>query len=223
MDFNAEKEQFQNIVRASEWRRRKIAHEHVLVEDLPSFLDPEHTWIDLRAHIGRETLVYPGCVIMGESVIGKRCVIFPHTTVVNVQTGDEVTLGLPHLKNAKIGARSVIGSMAELNRAELGAGVMAVHHSYVGDTTLGEKCNVGAGFVTANYDGVKKHRTTFGPGSFLGVNASTIAPNEFPEGTQIAAGSTIPAYLKNVRAVPPFSVIISRVREVVIKARKMIS
>ena len=122
MDFNAEKERFQSIVRASEWRRRKIAQERVAVEDLPSFLDPEHTWVDLRARIGRETLVYPGCVIMGESVIGKRCVIFPHTTLVNVQTGDEVTLGLPHLKNARIGVGSVIGGTAELNRVELGAG-----------------------------------------------------------------------------------------------------
>lgn len=209
----------ENLCRATEWLEERNTGD---ADHLPRFIDAEHTWVDRRASIGAGTIVFPYCVIMGESSVGRSCVIFPHTILLNVQAGDEVTLGVPHQKNSQVGDECVIGSMAEFNRASFGRGSHAVHNSYLGDAALGAGSNVGAGFITANYDGKKKQRTSFGDGSFLGVNATVVAPNEFPDGTQIAAGSTIIANLKRARFIPPFSIIISRAKEIVIRARKLL-
>lgn len=189
--------------------------------DIPVF----HTlgkdvWIDERAEIGGGTIIFPGCKILGPSKIGKRCILYPNTLLLNTTIGDETIIALPILKNSTIGNRCVIGGTAELNRTVLGNRVNMVHHGYLGDAMVGDDSNIGAGAITANYDGKQKNKTVFGRKTFLGVNANIIAPNGLPDGTLIAAGSTIPANIANVRAIPPFSMLVARIKEVIIKARK---
>lgn len=229
MTYKNAKDLYVNLVSAEDWWEYMIANRLFTREGTPYFLAPGHTWIDRRARIGANTVVFPGCVIMGYVAIGKNCVImsgstligeeiteeerasgksemrlgdnclvYPNTTLLNVEAGDGVTLGLPHQKNSKIGDKSVIGALAEFNRSILGKNVKDVHNSYLGDATVGDGSNIGAGTITANFDGKNKHKTIFGPNCSTGVNTSIIAPNEFPEGTSIAAGSLIIANIKNV-------------------------
>jgi len=218
-----------SLLTAQEWWRLKL--QKIPIGDMPIFVKREvsNTFVDERAEIGRGTIIFPNCSIMGKVVIGKNCVIMPgatligeeiteeekangktemrlgdnclvcpNATLLNVEAGDGVTLGLPHQKNSKIGDGSVIGALAEFNRSEFGKDGKNVHNSYSGDTKWGDGYNVGAGTVIANYDGNNKHKTVFGPNCSTGVNTSIIAPNEFPEGIQIAAGSLIIANIKNV-------------------------
>jgi len=230
-------------VSARVWMRSKLeAHR---MEDLPKFLDVDATWVDERANIGAGTLIFPGCSIEGEVTVGKRCRIlsgariissksmaqegYPKKTVigddceiwpgtyVNVEAEDGVTLGLPHIKNSRIGRGSVVGALAELNRVVMGKLCKAAHNCYLGDTVLGDESNVGAGFITANFDGTKKYKTVFGRECFLGVNASSVAPNGYPEGTTIAAGSTIPKNFTAHRPFGPFSLLLSRMKKVSVK------
>jgi bifunctional UDP-N-acetylglucosamine pyrophosphorylase/glucosamine-1-phosphate N-acetyltransferase len=147
---------------------------------------------------------------MGEKTnIGKHCVIWPNTIIINIKTGDNVTLGLPILKDSQLDDGSATGATAELNRAKLGRRVKDFHHSYLGDAEVGDDSNIGAGTITANYDGINKNKTVLGPGTFTGINSNIIAPNELPEGSYIAAGATVTKNLKERRRLPPFSLIFS--------------
>jgi len=182
-----------------------------------------------RVTIGKNCVIMPGSALIGEEItkeekakgkmemrLGSGCLVYPHTTLLNVEAGDGVTLGLPHQKNSKIGNGTVIGALAELNRSVLGKNVKDVHHSYLGDATVGDDSNIGAGTITANYDGKNKHKTVFGPNCSTGINTNIIAPNEFPEGTSIAAGSVVLANLKNMMNIPPFSWIFSLVLKTIV-------
>jgi bifunctional UDP-N-acetylglucosamine pyrophosphorylase/glucosamine-1-phosphate N-acetyltransferase len=101
-----------------------------------------------------------------------------------------------------------VGNFVELKNTELGAGTKSMHLAYLGDSTIGEKVNIGAGTITCNYDGHKKHRTAIGDGAFVGSNSTLIAPVEIGEGSYIAAGSVI-----NMK-VPPKSLGVGRARQV---------
>ena len=220
MDQNETAYLFSALMTAREWVRVKQQTRNI--RDIPYFRDPDNTWVDERAEIGAGTRVFPGCVIMGETVIGKNCVIWPHAVIFNVKTEDNVTIALPHLKNCAIGRGSVVGSLAELNRTELGKEVKMQHHGYLGDTTVGDGSNIGAGTITANYDGKNKHKTVLGTGSSTGVHTTLIAPNKLPEGVYIAAHSVVPASAndKIEGGIPPFSLLISRVKELICKSLK---
>jgi len=92
---------------------------------------------------------------------------------------------------AHLGHGAHVGNFVELKNTALGAGSKSMHLAYLGDSTIGEKVNVGAGTITCNYDGSKKHRTAIGDGAFVGSNSTLIAPVEIGEGSYIAAGSVI--------------------------------
>jgi bifunctional UDP-N-acetylglucosamine pyrophosphorylase/glucosamine-1-phosphate N-acetyltransferase len=108
-----------------------------------------------------------------------------------------------------VGPRAKIGNFVELKKSKIGRGAKVPHLSYVGDATVGEAVNVGAGTITCNYDGVAKHETKIGDGAFIGTNTSLVAPISIGEGAYIGAGSTI------TKDVPPGALAVGRGHQVV--------
>src|SRR5262245_34687013 len=181
-----------------------------LMRDGVTVIDPASTYVDDTVEIGADTVLYPGVILEGRTVIGGECVVGPGTYVSASRIGDRVTLRpycvlseaqveddatlgpFCHLRPAShIGAHARIGNFVELKKANIGTGAKVPHLSYVGDATLGADVNFGAGAITCNYDGVKKNETVIGDGAFVGTNASIVAPLTVGDGAYIGAGSVI--------------------------------
>jgi bifunctional UDP-N-acetylglucosamine pyrophosphorylase/glucosamine-1-phosphate N-acetyltransferase len=159
---------------ASKIMQHRIQQE--LMEHGVTIVDPENTWIDARAKIGQDTVIEPFVYIHGEVKIGRDCRIGPfaflrHGTVI----GDDVVLGV----------------FTELKNANLADGVRARHHSYLGDAIIGRNVNVGAGSITANFDGENVNRTTVGDDCYIGSGAVLIAPLVLPAGANVGAGTVV--------------------------------
>jgi len=159
---------------ASKIMLRRIQQE--LMENGVTIVDPANTWIDARARIGQDTVIEPFVYIHGAVKIGRGCRIGPfaflrHGTVI----GDDVVLGV----------------FTEVKNAALADGVRARHHSYIGDASIGRNVNVGAGSITANFDGEKVNQTTVGDDCYIGSGAVLIAPLILPAGAQIGAGLVV--------------------------------
>ncbi len=159
---------------ASKIMQHRIQQE--LMEHGVTIVDPENTWIDARAKIGQDTVIEPFVYIHGEVKIGRDCRIGPfaflrHGTVI----GDDVVLGV----------------FTELKNANLADGVRARHHSYLGDAVIGRNVNVGAGSITANFDGQNVNRTTVGDDCYIGSGAVLIAPLVLPSGANVGAGTVV--------------------------------
>ena len=173
-------------------------------------LDPETTYVAPTARIGHDTVLYPGVFIEGRTTIGERCILYPNCRLKDTQVGhdvtildgcvvldsdegDECTLGpYAHLRPATRLRRKVkIGNFVETKKSDIGEGSKVPHLTYVGDATVGEQVNVGAGTITCNYDGVAKHQTVLEDGAFVGSNTSLVAPVRVGKGAIVAAGSTI--------------------------------
>jgi bifunctional UDP-N-acetylglucosamine pyrophosphorylase/glucosamine-1-phosphate N-acetyltransferase len=159
---------------ASKIMQRRIQRE--LMEHGVTIVDPDNTWIDARAQIGQDTVIEPFTYIHGEVKIGRACRIGPfaylrHGTV---------------LKNDV-----VLGVYTEVKNSILADGVRARHHSYLGDANVGENVNVGAGSITANFDGQNISRTNIGNDCYIGSGAVLIAPLELKDGSHINAGTVV--------------------------------
>lgn len=159
---------------ASKIMQRRIQKE--LMENGVTIVDPDNTWIDIRAQIGQDTVIEPFTYIHGEVKIGRGCRIGPfaylrHGTVLE----DDVVLGV----------------FTEVKNSTLGKGVRARHHSYIGDAAVGHNVNMGAGSITANFDGEKVNRTEIGNDCYIGSGAILIAPLELKNGSQIGAGTVV--------------------------------
>jgi bifunctional UDP-N-acetylglucosamine pyrophosphorylase/glucosamine-1-phosphate N-acetyltransferase len=159
---------------ASKIMQHRIQQE--LMEHGVTIVDPENTWIDARAKIGQDTVIEPFVYIHGEVKIGRDCRIGPfaflrHGTVI----GDDVVLGV----------------FTELKNASLADGVRARHHSYLGDAVIGRNVNVGAGSITANFDGENVNQTTVGDDCYIGSGAVLIAPLVLPAGANVGAGTVV--------------------------------
>jgi bifunctional UDP-N-acetylglucosamine pyrophosphorylase/glucosamine-1-phosphate N-acetyltransferase len=138
--------------------------------------DPLTTTIYPGALIGRDTVIRPNTFIGPEVKIGKRCSVGPFARLTaRVSVGDEV----------------VIGNFVELVRSSVGDGARIKHHTYLGDTKVGKGANIGAGVITANYDGTNKNRTVIGAGAFIGVGARLIAPVSIGPGAVVGAGCVV--------------------------------
>lgn len=204
-------------------RLRKIRS---LTEKGVTFYDPSSTWIDFEVRIGRDSIVYPSVVIEGRSVIGKQCVLYPGVHIINSRVGDSTKLLTSTVvedsrvaANCQLGPFSRLrpgcvvrsgaktGNFVEMKNTIFGSGSKAMHLSYIGDTSVGEKANIGAGTITCNYDGQKKSRTVIEDGAFIGSGTQLIAPVKVGRGAYIGAGSTI------TRDVSPDSLAVSRVRQ----------
>jgi len=199
--------------RAELARAEAIARDRIrarLMADGVTLLDPGSIFIDADVQIGRDTVIWPGAFILGNTIIGEDCQIGGHVFIENCQIGDGtrirhcsvvrdstvgrgVTIGpFAHVRDSShIGDATRIGSFAEVVRTTLGQRCKDLHFSYLGDAVVGDEVNIGAGAVTCNYDGTRKHQTVIGEGAFVGSNSTIIAPLTIGPGAYLAGGSTI--------------------------------
>jgi bifunctional UDP-N-acetylglucosamine pyrophosphorylase/glucosamine-1-phosphate N-acetyltransferase len=141
-----------------------------------TIVDPPNTWIDARAEIGQDTVIEPFTYIHGQVKIGRNCRVGPFAYVRDDSVlGDDVVLGV----------------FTELKNTILRDGVRVRHHSYLGDATIGENVNIGAGSITANYDGVNISKTTIGANSFIGAGSVLIAPLTMQNHSHVAPGRVV--------------------------------
>ena len=175
-----------------------------------TLIDPATTYIDADVVVGPDTVIYPCVFLEGSTKIGSACEIHSGARIVNSTIGDRVCvrnhtvvtdstveagafLGpFAHIRpDSNIGEDVHIGNFVELKKTTMGKGAKANHLAYLGDATIGTKTNVGAGTITCNYDGEKKHPTIIGNNVFVGSNSTIVAPVTLADGSYIAAGSAI--------------------------------
>lgn len=187
--------------------RKRINLFHM--ENGVTMMDPERTYIDAGVKIGQDTVLLPGVVLEGNTVIGEDCVVGPDSRLTDTVLGDRVkfqystaisssvdndtTVG-PYAyirPDCHIGKNVKIGDFVEVKNSNVGDGTKVSHLTYIGDSDVGERINFGCGTVTVNYDGHKKYRTVIGDDVFIGCNTNLVAPVNVGRGSYIAAGSTI--------------------------------
>jgi bifunctional UDP-N-acetylglucosamine pyrophosphorylase/glucosamine-1-phosphate N-acetyltransferase len=171
---------------------------------------PETCMIDSEVEVGPDTVIEPFVQLRGQTRIGSECLIRSYSVIDNCTLGDGVLL-LPsciladstvsngakigpfsHLRpGSEIGEDAHVGNFVETKKTKLGKGAKANHLSYLGDAEVGEKSNIGAGTITCNYDGFKKHMTHIGRGVFVGSDSTLVAPVTIEDGAYIGAGSCI--------------------------------
>ncbi|HAX73889.1 MAG TPA: bifunctional UDP-N-acetylglucosamine diphosphorylase/glucosamine-1-phosphate N-acetyltransferase GlmU [Firmicutes bacterium] len=174
-----------------------------------SIIDPENTYIGCDVEIGSDTVVYPGVMLSGQTVIGSHTIIGANSQItdstigsnthVNASVisdstiGDNTTVGpFAHIRmHSTIGNKARIGNFVEIKKSEFKDGAKSAHLSYIGDALLGENVNMGCGSITVNYDGKNKHKTVIGANTMVGCNVNLIAPVTISENAYLAAGSTI--------------------------------
>ena len=171
--------------------RERILRRHMLAG--VTITDPASTFIDATVQIGEDTVIEPFTFIKGQSVIGKGCRIGPHAHIEDARVGDRSDCG-PFVKiraGTDVAEDVHIGSFAELVRTRVGRGSKVPHVSYLGDTAIGEDANVGAGTITANFNGEVKNRTQIGDRAFVGVDTMLVAPVKLGKGSRTGAGSVV--------------------------------
>ena len=192
-----------------------------------TLVDPASTWIGPDVVVGPDTVIHPNVQLEGRTRIGNDCVIHSGVRIVDSEIGSRVTINnhcvitesrvhdgarigpFAHVRPAsEIGPDVHIGNFVELKKTTMGKGAKANHLAYLGDATIGEKVNVGAGTITCNYDGVAKHPTVIEDGAFIGSDSQLIAPVRVGRGAYVAAGSSI------TEDVPPDALAIARGRQV---------
>jgi bifunctional UDP-N-acetylglucosamine pyrophosphorylase / glucosamine-1-phosphate N-acetyltransferase len=198
-----------------------------LARDGVTVVDPENTYIDEDVEVGRDTVIEPGVSLLGLTRVGAGCLLRPHSTIADSVLGDRVTvrpncvvtgceissdvfLGpFAHLRDgAVVEANARVGNFVEVKKSRIGRGTKAQHLTYLGDATLGDKVNIGAGTITCNYDGDKKNPTHIEDGVFIGSGSMLVAPVRIGKDSYVAAGSTI------TEDVPPESLALGRARQV---------
>jgi bifunctional UDP-N-acetylglucosamine pyrophosphorylase/glucosamine-1-phosphate N-acetyltransferase len=175
-----------------------------------TIIDPAATYIDPDVEVGPDTVIHPGVVIQGQSKIGSACEIHGNVRIVDSELANNVTVNnfcvivgarvadgavigpFAHLRReTNIGLGVKIGNFVELKKTTIGTGSKANHLSYLGDAQIGANVNVGAGTITCNYDGQKKHETVIEDGAFIGSDTQLIAPVRIGKGAYVGAGSSI--------------------------------
>ncbi len=180
-----------DLALATEEMRRRINARHM--ENGVTFVDPAQVYIDVGVEIGPDTVIEPGCVIQGSSVLGEGVHLKSQCVVESSRLDDDVILGpMAHLRpNCHLKAGVKIGNFVEIKNSTLGEGSKSAHLTYIGDATVGDKVNFGCGVVVVNYDGLDKHRTTVEDEVFIGCNANLVAPLTVGKKAFIAAGTTV--------------------------------
>ncbi len=171
--------------------------------------DPSTAYVDVTVELAADVVLEPNVILRGATTIGEGTVVGAGTHLEDATVGrgcrvwasvverstieDAATVGpFAHLRpGTVVGTGAEVGNYAELKNTRLGPGVKQHHVSYLGDAELGEGTNVGAGTITANYDGRRKHRTTIGKGAFLGVDSMLVAPVEIGDGAKTGAGAVV--------------------------------
>ncbi len=187
--------------------RGRIRHRHMLAG--VTITDPPSTFIDAGVEIGADTVIAPNTYLQGATAIGAACEIGPGTLVRDSRIGDRCTVRFSMIEESTLESdidvgpyshlrpRSYIcsgvhiGNFAEVKASRLGPGSKMGHFSYIGDAEVGADVNIGAGTITANYDGTRKHRTTIGDGAFIGSDTMLVAPVRIGRGARTGAGSVV--------------------------------
>ncbi len=195
------------LASAAKWLQRKINHRHML--EGVTLIDPENTWISPDVTIGRDTEIWPNTVIEGNCVIGENNRLRGANTLRNVTIGKGNDINNSEITDSvvddgcQIGPYSRlrdgchihdnvrIGNFVEMKNTDFGEGSKCAHLTYVGDATVGKRCNFGCGTVTVNYDGSNKWHTSIGDDVFIGCNVNLIAPVSVADRSVLAAGTTI--------------------------------
>ena len=203
--------------------QRRINERHMLAG--VTIVDPGSAVIDAGVEIGVDTVIAPFTSLLGATKIGARCEVGPLSTVIDSRIDDEAKVVHSYLTSAHVGERtsvgpfaylrpgavlregSKVGTFVEVKNSDIGAGTKVPHLSYIGDTDIGERSNIGAGTITANYDGYRKHRTQIGSGVKVSVDTMFVAPVSVGDGAFTAAGSVI------TDDVPPGALGVARERQ----------
>jgi bifunctional UDP-N-acetylglucosamine pyrophosphorylase/glucosamine-1-phosphate N-acetyltransferase len=196
-----------DLAYAQQVAQRRILEEHM--RNGVTVVDPASTRIDATVTIGRDTTIEPFAQLKGDTTIGANTLIGAMSTLIDTQVGDHVTILQSHLTQARVDDEATVGPFAylrpdahlhpkakagtfvEIKNSEIGAGTKVPHLSYIGDADIGEGTNIGAGNITANFDGRKKHRTTIGSGVKTSVDTSFVAPVKVGDNAYTGAGSVI--------------------------------
>jgi bifunctional UDP-N-acetylglucosamine pyrophosphorylase/glucosamine-1-phosphate N-acetyltransferase len=208
-------------VRALAQQRINAAHMRAGV----TIVDPATTLIDVTVSIAPDTVVQPSSFIRGRTTIGERCAIGPLTTLIDATLGDEVSVPHSYLVSCEVRAGAIVGPFAylrpgtllrerskagtfvEIKNSDIGEGTKIPHLSYLGDADIGPRSNLGAATITANYDGMRKHRTTIGAEVRTSVDTTLVAPVSVGDGAYTGANSAI------TEDVPPGALAIARPRQ----------
>lgn len=198
-----------------------------LMEEGVILIDPETTYVEESVKVGRDTVLYPGVVLQGKTVIGENCEIIGNSRIIDSVLGnnirvessvieesileDGVTMGpFAHIRPKSLLKEKVhIGNFVEVKKSTLEKGVKAGHLTYLGDAQVGENTNIGAGTITCNYDGVNKFKTVIGKDAFIGSDSMLVAPVNIGEKALIGAGSVI------TKDVPSNSLAVSRSKQII--------
>ncbi|OGO05582.1 MAG: UDP-N-acetylglucosamine diphosphorylase/glucosamine-1-phosphate N-acetyltransferase [Chloroflexi bacterium RBG_13_56_8] len=193
-------------------RSERILRERILERlmlDGVTIVDPAATYVEPSVKVGRDTTIHPNTHLQGHTVVGERCVLGPNSIIRDTQVGDDcvvlssvleealvedhVQIGpFGHLRpGAHLGEGVHMGNFGEVKNSYLGPGVRMGHFSYIGDAEVGADVNIGAGTITCNYDGVRKHRTSIGEGAFIGSGTMLVAPVSVGAHAVIGAGSVV--------------------------------
>ena len=212
---------------AAEWNLRVRRNEQHM-RDGVTMRDPSTVYLDWDVTLAPDVTLEPNVILRGRTSIGEGSVIGPGSQLIDSTVGanvrvwasiieastieDEAVVGpYSHLRpGSVVGRGAEVGNFAELKNTRLGAGSKQHHMSYLGDAEVGERANIGAGAITANYDGTTKHRTTIGDGAFIGVDTMIVAPRDIGAGARTGAGSVV------TRDVPPGKLAVgvpARIRE----------
>ena len=203
VNTRAELAEFENLLRRGTIRR-------LMLEGGVTFIDPSHAYVSEEAQVGRDCTIHPDVHVEGRSVIGEGCEIHhgsrirdsrlgnrvtvkDHCVIVDSEIADDCAVGpFAHLRmNARMEERAVVGNFVEVKKSRIGRGTKAMHLTYLGDATIGENTNIGAGTVTCNYDGKNKHPTVIEDDVRIGSDTMLVAPVRVGSGAVTAAGSVV--------------------------------
>ncbi len=204
--------------------RTRINRMHM--ENGVTIIDPSNTYIDSEVLIGKDTIIYPGNILQGNTIIKEDCVLYQNNRIVDsviesgvsVQTsviieskvGEGTTVG-PYAyirPESNIGKHARIGDFVEIKKSTIGDNTKVSHLTYIGDAEVGSNCNFGCGTVVVNYDGKSKFKTIIGNNTFIGCNTNLVSPVKVNDNAYIAAGSTI------TNEVPKNALAIARARQI---------
>lgn len=195
------------LAEAGKVLQRRINREHMLAG--VTMTDPELVWIAPGVHLGRDVVLEPMTFLLGGVEVGSGCVIGPDTRVTDSTVGEgcridsSIVLGSTLSSGVTVGPRAYlrpgtviktggkVGTSVEIKNSTVGEGSKVPHLSYIGDAEIGKDVNVGAGTITCNYDGSRKHKTIIGDGAFIGSDTMLVAPVNIGSGAVTGAGSAI--------------------------------
>ena len=203
VNTRADLAEFENLLRRGAIRR-------LMLETGVTFIDPSHAYVSDEARVGRDCIIHPEVHIEGESVIGEGCeihhgariansrlgnrvVVKDHCLIIDSEIADDCAVGpFAHLRmNARMEERAVVGNFVEVKKSRIGRGTKSMHLTYLGDATIGENTNIGAGTVTCNYDGKNKNPTVIEDNVRIGSDTMLVAPVKVGSGAVTGAGSVV--------------------------------